>query len=79
MGAGDGRVGLLGEHGECACGLHLALRRVFEDPSAPAPPKREAREAPIQEMGRGSPSFHLDRGCDCLHSKQHVSHLCKEA
>lgn len=69
MGIGDGRVGLLGKHGECARGLHPALRCVLEDPSAPAPPKREDREAPVQEMGRGSPSFHLDRSCDCLHSE----------
>lgn len=60
--AGDGRLGLLGKHGQRAGGLHSPLRRVLEDPPAPPPQERAAGKAIVQEVGRGCAGVDIDRG-----------------
>lgn len=59
--AGDGCVGLPGEHSQRADSFYLALRRVPKDPPAPAPEENDA-EAYLQEVGGGLASVDVRRG-----------------
>ena len=62
-------MGLLREHGERFDSLHAPLRGVLEDPPLPPSQKREARRAPLQEVGGGRAHGGVSGGGCCLHGE----------
>lgn len=56
---GDGRLGILGQHGQRHGGLHPAVCGLPQDKAAPPSQEREAGGAAVQEMGGG-------RACDLV-------------
>lgn len=76
--SGDGRLGVLGQHGQRDGGLHSTLRGLPQDPPPPPAQAREAGGTPVQEVGGGSPGRSLRGGWGRVHGEQFLSRFRQE-